>query len=396
MNHLSKLTLGALAIVSLTFTFASGEDKLPLPSLDDSLRTELVDYLTNHRMTPEDYVVSKFADHDVVILGENHRARHDPILIQKLIPRVYSAGVHILCTEFARRVDQPLIDSLLALPVYDDRLAQLIDFREFVHWSYREYVDIFRAAWELNHSLKPEQTKFRILGLNNSPEWNFIQTQEERDNPDVRKKVWHGETEKDWADVVLTQVVDKSEKALIYCGIHHGFSEYRQPRVREDGSCAGFVEDRLGRYIYNAIGKRVMTIYLHNDWPSVKGYNYPMTYPADGYIDALFATLDSTWWPVGFDTKGTPFGRLPGKTSIYSICYDSFDLGTYCDGYIFQMPFTDYEPITCIEGFFNEDNIAEAQRNAVNPWFRDKPVEEFEQTCEEEREERLKDWSRLY
>jgi hypothetical protein len=196
----------------------------------------------------------------------------------------------------------------------------------------------------------------------------------------LRKKVWHGESEQDWAEVFLREVVDQGEKALAFCGINHAISEYRQPRLIVRDSSIQFTEDRFGRYLYKACGKRVMTIFLHNYWFSRDKKNF--VYPINGYIDALMLGRDSTKWQVGFDVKGTPFGKLAEQSSYYSMGYDDFNLETFCDGYIYLMPLSRYEIVTCIDGFFNEDNIEDARRNAVNPWYRDKPIEEFERSCE--------------
>jgi len=40
------------------------------PVLNQPLRKELADYLVAHFQSPEDYVASKFKDHDLVFLGE--------------------------------------------------------------------------------------------------------------------------------------------------------------------------------------------------------------------------------------------------------------------------------------------------------------------------------------
>ncbi|HEV8433397.1 MAG TPA: hypothetical protein VGR95_08290, partial [Thermoanaerobaculia bacterium] len=55
--------------------------------------SSLLGYLQAHAMTPEDYIVSKFRDHDVVFVGEFHRIQHDPQLIARVVPLVYKAGV---------------------------------------------------------------------------------------------------------------------------------------------------------------------------------------------------------------------------------------------------------------------------------------------------------------
>jgi hypothetical protein len=347
-----------------------------LPQLDPKLSAELKAYITTHYQSPEDYVVSKFRDHDVVFIGEFHRIRHDPVLIQRLIPLVYKAGVFSLGTEFARRVDQPLIDSLLNGNTYDESLARLITFRQSVHWAFQEYVDIFKIVWQLNHGLPAGERMFRILALGNSPDWSVVKTQEDREKVEVKRKVWHGEDEGDWARVILESVVAKGEKALVYSGAHHAFTEYRQP-IAVNNAFLRFGDVRLGNHVFERIGKRAITIFLHSPWVNADGYDKPYVYPADGYIDAVMGQLGPEYRRVGFDTKGTPFGKLPGETSLYKYGYKDFTLETIYDGYIYQGPFSECEGVTVIRDFFNEDNIEYARAHSPNPDFRQATVEDF-------------------
>lgn len=367
------------------------------PELDANRIDSLRSYLAQHRQSPEEYVLSKFDKADVVILGEQHRARHDPLLVQQLIPLIYQKGVYFLGLEFARRIDQPLVDSLLSGAEYDQNLANEILLRQFVHWGYVEYADIYRAAWQLNHSLPPGSRPFRILALNNAPKWSEIKTREDSDNPDVRKRVWHGETEQDWARVILDEVIAKGDKALAFCGIYHGFTAHYRAIYRP-GQPLRIDSTRFGNYLYQALGKRAITIYLHNYWEGTTGFDTRLGWvikPADGYIDAAMSNVDSAHWRVGFDTHGTPFGDLPGASSSYAQGRDNFTLSMFCDGYIFQMPFDHYQPITCIPNYYTEANIAFARANAVNPFFRDKGIAEFEAGCSEEQTENLQRWEKL-
>jgi len=341
--------------------------------LSPATRHELIEYLKEHHQIPEDYVLSTFKTHDIVFLGEWHRIKHDPLLVQHLIPRLPGAGVYSLGYEFARRVDQPLIDSLLNAPAYDEQLARHIAFKQFVHWGFQEYVDIFKAAWELNRTLPPGARRFRILGLNDSPDWSFITSQADRDKHKVMRKVWHGE---DWARVLLDEVIARGEKALVYCGIHHAFTRYRQP-VAVDGKFIRFGDVRLGNYIYEKIGRRTFTIFLHAPWVNAEGFDAPDVLAADGVIDAIMQELSPEYQQAGFDLEGTPFGKIPGETSLYKFGYKHFTLETIYDGYICQGPFASYEGVTAIKGFVNEGNLAEARAQSPSPDMRDASVEEF-------------------
>jgi len=54
--------------------------------LNEQTTTEsLTTYIRANHVPPEDYVISKFKDHDIVFLGEQHRIKHDVELVQNLI-----------------------------------------------------------------------------------------------------------------------------------------------------------------------------------------------------------------------------------------------------------------------------------------------------------------------
>ncbi len=349
----------------------------------EKLMTELSSYIENNYMTPEDYIISKFKHHDVVFIGEQHRIKHDVELISNLIPLLYENGVHYLGTEHARREDQPLVDSLLGGSTYDENLARRITFLDFCFWGYQEYVDIFKSVWQLNHDLPKNAPKFRILGLNNSPDWSYIKTQEDRDNPEIMKKVWHGEGEDLWARVILDSVIAKDQKIMVYSGIHHAFSEYKQP-IYYQGRFIRFEDKRMGNYVFNEIGKRAITIYLHAPWSNAQGDDGPMVFAADGIIDELMSGMDAKYRRAGFDTKGTPFEKVTGETSIYKHGYANFTLATFCDGYIFQKPLLEYRGVTPIPDFINESNLEHARKQSLNPKSRNRSIDDFNRSIAED------------
>jgi hypothetical protein len=297
-------------------------------------------------------------------------------LVQNLIPLLHENGIYYLGTEFARRQDQHLIDSLLDAPEYDEDLAKHITFLGLVFWGFQEYVDIYKVAWQLNQSLPSDIRKFRILGLNNAPDWGFVNSEKDRDKPEVMQKVWHEEDEGDWAGVILDSVVTKGEKMLVYSGIHHAITEYRQPMVWE-ATFRGFGDVRAGNHVFNQIGKRCITIYLHAPWQGAQGYEGKMVLPADGAIDALLQSIDPLYRRVGFDTRDTPFGQLTGETSVYKYGYQNFTLATFCDGYICQKPLSEYEGVTPIPEFINKTNLDYARTQSPNPGFRGASIEQF-------------------
>ncbi len=349
-----------------------------LPTVTAELKQQLLQYLRANHQGPEEYVINKFKEHDVVILGEYHRIRHDPELIQNLIPRLYKAGIYTLAIEFLRREDQPLIDRLLSGGEWDEALGRQIQFNGFVFWGYREYVDIYKAAWRLNRSLPLGSRPFRVLGIGDSPDWSLIKTEADARDPAIRRQVWRGGGEHLWAKVILDEVARK-EKVLVYCGLHHAFSEYRQPIFDEKKQA--FIRhtgERMGNHVYKELGKRVITIALHAPWIPAEGYSQPFyVYPVEGAIDAVIAELEPRYRRAGFDTRGTPFGRLPDTRTIYKHGYPGFTLATLCDGYIIQKPMAEYESVTMIPDFINEHNIDTARMQSPNVALRTASIKTF-------------------
>ncbi|UCH83583.1 MAG: ChaN family lipoprotein [Candidatus Latescibacterota bacterium] len=365
-----------ITVSSLVLTATGCAQKIDLPEVDNSVIKEARTYLETSGMAPDQYVIKKFQNHDVIFLGESHYNRHDPVFIQELIPVLYENGIRTLATEFARREDQNLVDSLLAGDEYNGGLAREIQFRQNVLFGFREYIDIFEVAWTLNQSLGPDDIPFRIIAMNNSPDWSFVKTKADRDSDEVKRKVWHGETEEDWAKVVL-DAVNNGEKVLVYCGMHHAFSKYKQPAVNfQTGEFYRFDDSRVGNFVFRAIGNRALTISLHHAWHSSDG-EPSSVYAADGYIDAVMHELGDKHYPAGFDIAGSPFADFPGETSAYKYGYEKFKLAMFCDGYIYRKPLSEYEGVSPIERFVNEKNIDRARLATSHPKYRDASPEEF-------------------
>src|SRR6266481_4919997 len=144
--------VGAAAVAS-----ANGQSQSQAaPLLNASLRKELADYLVAHFQSPEDYVVSKFKDHDLVFLGEAaHGVRQNLLFLHKLIPRLYEAGILNVGYEMIFSDEQPEVDKLLNAETYDETKALTLLFHWDAQygWAYQEYADVLRAAWTLNHAL---------------------------------------------------------------------------------------------------------------------------------------------------------------------------------------------------------------------------------------------------
>ncbi len=338
-------------------------------ALSSSQRAELLPWLEEHGRPPEEYVVSKFADHDVVFLGEYHRIRHDVVLVQRLIPYLDRAGVRNLGLEFLLASDQPLIDSLLAGATYDEGLARRLFWDQWPWWGYQEYVDILRAAWDLNHSRARGAPPFRVLGLNSRGDWSRVWKQGDLDDPEIRRSVRpEGSSDSVMAATIQREVLAKGEKALVYSGIYHAITRFRQPSDPDStGRPRSFASQRMGNRIQAQIGDRCFLIFLHSPWPGAGGYSDAEVHPVDGVLDGLFAALPSGKRRMGFDVAGSPLGRLPGRASYWGHAIPDFRAEMFCDGWIYQKPLREYEGVHVVPGWFNEGNRLDAIAQIANP-----------------------------
>jgi hypothetical protein len=312
-------------------------------------------------------VVSKFIDHDLVFVGEYHRIKHDTKLIQDLIPLLYKAGVRNLGIEFGASEDQQQVDQLTTAGNYDEELARSIMFNWYYCWGYKEYEDIYRAAWQLNHSLPPGSAKFRVINLKYKVHYDLQQDesgmhpkQATASKDDWAKVYSKGDEDEYMAAVIQRQFLDKNEKALIYSGMHHAFTRYQQPIYDfQQKKLYKLNSKRMGNLVYAKIGDRAFNVLLHCPWgpKTAEETDENASYPAAGVIDALM--LDYRNPEVGFDVKGTPFGQLPDDHTYYAIAHDHFKLEDLCDGYIYQRPLSQYEGSTVDAKFVNQANFQE-------------------------------------
>jgi len=357
------LTTSALLLVCVVACQTIAQGQTATSSSDTG---KLVGYVKSHGKTPEDYVISKFSSHDIVFLGEYHRIKHDVELIHKLIPRLYKAHVYNLGIEFGCYEQQDKVDRLITAETYDENLARWLIFNQDASWGYKEYEDIYRAGWTLNRSLPKRARKFRVVNLGYRPNWPA--RKEEMTQEDWDKVWWQGDPDVHMANVVITEFVDKEQKALIYSGNHHAFTRYHQPIYHsENKRVLRFNTSRMGNLVYNKIGDRAFNIFLHSPWGSNTNLDVD-TRPMHGVIDAVMQKLNNK--AVGFDVKGTPFAGIADNQSYYSLGYANFTLYTYCDGYIFQGRLEDSEGVTVDPIFITQANLQEAIAYLPNPSFR--------------------------
>lgn len=126
---------------------------------------------------PIDYVLSKFRDYDLVMIGERHWTHEEPVFIQNLIKRCCEKkAVDFIFLEFGGFENQPKIEAFLKEPQYNPKpvIDTLRNFTEF-GWGYQEYFDIFKLVYDENKN-RPEKEKIKIVLVDGPPSVSVLTT----------------------------------------------------------------------------------------------------------------------------------------------------------------------------------------------------------------------------
>lgn len=326
-------------------------------------KNDLVEYLRSNWESPENYIIGKFRYFDIVFLGEAHHIKHDLELVHSLIPLLYKNGVYNLGIEFGCYEYQDKVDALITAESYDEDLARWLLFKWSSFWPYKEYMDLYRAVWELNKSIPDDAPKFRIVNLDYRVNFTLIT----EDAPARRlKKVFHkGERDAHMANVIFKEIVKKDQKALIFAGQEHAATRFYHPRYDfEKKKFLHFNKRGMGNLVRRKMPDRVFNICLHYPWPSLNSLT-EFNLPVGGAIDAAMKEFEDK--RVGFDVKNNPYGQLQDDKTYYSAGRTRFRLADFCDGYVFQKHVADYEGCTVDPLFVTEENFEEAIDYLSNP-----------------------------
>jgi hypothetical protein len=290
------------------------------------------------------YLVDQFKTKDVVLLGEAHRIREHAEFVARMIPLLHRNGINLLFSEFAYCEDSTLIDSLITGKVYNESLARFISWKNMWDWAYEEYIDVYYAAWKVNQDRQPGEDFFRIIGM-------------EREDYGIN------DPEMFWARLVREKALDPGKKALIWCGLHHSFTNYNQPYCVND-SLKGFVTTRLGNLLYRKDPGRVMTVVLHAPLKSAPGVPAGFVLPVNGKIDSVVDRLPEDQREIGFNTSENWLADCSMENTFYATGYSGLLFKDLCQGYIVVKPVCDLHMVTLIPGFINDSNVGETRKMA--------------------------------
>ncbi len=310
---------------------------------------------------PHEYICEQFKKYDAILLGEEHRIRENLLFVQELLPYLLKAGVTNVGMEFGSSEVQKGLDQLVTGEVYDEQRARDFMFHYNVTWAMKEYMDIYKAAFELNKSVGKNNKKMRILNLSYQYDWSeYRGLRYPEDSQKIFKK---GTIEQFRVGVVEKEVFAKGEKILILTGTIHAFTKYQYTVY--DGLEEHFyryIQKDFGHLLYKRYGNKVATVLLHQKFPKRMMPNSES--PCNGKLEQWF--LEQGGVPIGIDLNENSVGELSEK-SDYRIGYEDLKLRNLADGYIFLKPLKELHGATLDREFLKGRNYEDVKRNFPDP-----------------------------
>lgn len=338
-------------------------------------------------ISPEDYIISTFRHSDVVLLAEDHAVKENLEFVRELIPILYENGIYMLGMEFGAVEEQERLDSLLSAPEYDENAARKMMFRYNTRWAIKEYMDLYREAWELNRNIPEGAKKFRILNLSYVFRWDLFADpgcdgSSTVRTPENMKRVFpYGNTEDFRCSVIEKEVLWEKGKILVLTGTPHAFTKFRAGIY--DYSSPGFIrfEQRyMGNQLYDKYGSRIFSICLHQPFPNRFNSRPAIVSPAGGQVERT--AKENGRVSFGTDLTGSPLGQLV-DSSMYSMGYPKLTMDMIFDGYIFLKPIKELSSCTIDRQFLDVNGWEDALRFNPDPdWHSVKTVEEYWNTIE--------------
>ncbi len=339
--------------------------KITEKSAENETLTKTASFISENASSPETYLVEKFNNYDVILLAEDHAVRDNLLFVNEIIPGLYRSGVRTLGMEFGASENQHILDSLLVAPAYDEQTARDIMYFYNVGWAYKEYMNLYKKAWEFNQTLPEHAPKFRILNLSYQFDWSEFEGVR---TPENMNKVFHNGTPDMYrAAIVEQEIIERDEKILILTGTYHAFTRYNMPVYNEysDYFC-DFNDLMLGNRLYEKYPEKVFTVIIHQPFPAKPNSDNWLASPANGAIEKIMQLLD--YQAIGFDLVAAP-GHLPDN-SFYSTCYPEFTLGQLADGYIFLKPFHQLKGCEMDPDFFEGRDWKQLRKQIPDPDWR--------------------------
>ena len=347
MNNLftRKMSRVCLLIVASGWNICNCSAKeVPAVNMDDAGK------ISRSFEDPIEYVLGKLKDYDLVMIGERHWCRQEPLFIQDLIKQCCEKdAINAVFLEFGRFEDQGKIDAFMDSAKYDPKpVIETLRNVGVIGWGYQEYFDIFKLIYDQNAKRLPAQ-KIRLVltdpeleGLNLDAQlYNCLKTSPLPEKKKWQVIAWLRDSIKDrdqrMSAVIEAHVFQSGLKGIYYAGSSH----IRKDLLKKHDDGRQYFS--AGGVLARKYPGRVCCLVFHKQpelWQDESGFNR---------LEELFQSHGKSF---AVDTRDSSIGRLKLKSDVSQ---EGVALCEAFDGYIMLNRDKDYQPCALVPGFYDDE-----------------------------------------
>jgi hypothetical protein len=339
-SYLFVLMMGILILPNFGIAQELEADSLhPVNVTEIEDQKPFIDYIQKNGKTPVEYLIEKFKSHDIIILGETHSIKENCEFISTSLKTLYQrANLRFLATEFIKTINSELTNKLVTDSEYDQNLAiQIFRDHAWPTWGYQEYVDIFKAVWEVNQSLPQNAERLKVVCLDY--DWNQYDTFYGPKKDDRVHKFNERLAREEHMTKTAEEAINKEGNVLVHIGFDHTFTK---------------IPPKFASVLYEKYGDRVLQVGLHMKYASDRKKN-PALIP---FIEEIMDKNGNI--PIGFDIVDSPFSPLFDNAVLYFQHPVHKTFSDLVQGIIFLKPINQLRKVTWIDNFINEDSFEKA------------------------------------
>ncbi len=299
---------------------------------------------------PIEYVLEKFEHYDLVMIGERHWTREEPVFIQNLIKCCYKKNtIDAVFLEFISFDDQGKISTFLEAAEYDpEPVIEALRNETVFGWGYQEYFEIFKLIYNEN-SKRPPSKRVRLVMVDRSLEgvdlYSYLHDKIKQMKV-PREKIFSltgslrdalFDRDRFMSDVIEMYRYEMNVvKGIYYAGSSH---------IRKD-----LQKKDYGRRYFSAGGilarrypGRVCCLTFHQQpqyWQDPNDFRF---------IEQLYKSYGK---PFAIDTNDPKIRHLKLKSDVIK---EGVALKQAFDGYIMLNLDNDYHPSAFIPGFYDDE-----------------------------------------
>lgn len=314
--------------------------------------TPFLSYISDIKLSPEDFLLEMLGNHKVVINGEYHRRKVSWDMLKRLISKPeFPDKVGCIFMELPSW-HQPTMDKFMSADSLNtDLIIKIFQDEQLNGWWDRGEYEFLCDLWRINKSL-PGNKKVRVVLADYQLSYSTM-TKDAKESEDRNTHM---------ANVVVNTVRNSTDTRnnLFLVGCGHAFKSNQSGFA----SAAFGKEPELtaGAQIAKALGdENVFTVFQHVMPGDNSGRNKSPI--RGGIFDAAFERNGNK--PIGFRLADSPFGKEPFD-GIYELKYKTAT-GSYqdnFDGYLFLAPLSDEPKAIPLTEIFTDEFVAEMKRRA--------------------------------